>query len=146
MEDRFETSHTFPVSPEELWGVLTESDKIQRYMYDCRLVGKWEPGETIAFVLQRDGRDVTMVHGEVLAVHPPNTLEHTLFPTTWEGMEDIPENHLRIRYEIEEQGDHSVLRITQTGFATAAAGQERLEHTRQGWEDIFTKMEAVVSA
>jgi uncharacterized protein YndB with AHSA1/START domain len=144
MQDQFQTEVFLHASPARVWAALTESDQIEQYMFGSRLAGKWAPGEVIRYVVEKDGQETTMVHGTVRVVQPHELLEHTLFPTTWAGMEDLPENHLLIRYELEARERGALLRIIQSGFARAAEGAERLEHTRKGWEMTLPLLRKVV--
>ncbi len=133
MENRIELKTTIQATPEEVWDALTSPDKIEQYMFGARCNSNWKPGSKSNFYVLQNGRESTIIKGEVIRSEPYRLLEYTLFPTGT-GIEDILENYLVATFEIESDGDETYLTITQKGFAYVENGQDRYIETMKGWK------------
>ncbi len=96
--------------PDRVWMVLTNPDKIEKYMYGSRMERPWEEGRPIEYMVEQNGQQVLMVKGTVIRVEPPFYLEHTVFPAMRRDamhgvstIEDVPENYLTVSYTITVQ-------------------------------------------
>jgi len=59
------------------------------------------------------------------------------------GLQDIPANHLRVSYSLEEEKGQTKLTVSQTGFENAAMGKERYEEVYNngiGWNPILQQI------
>lgn len=133
MENRIELKTTISASAEKVWDAITNPDKIEKYMFGARCESDWKPGSKSNFFVQQDGKQVTVVKGEVIKSEPHTYLEHTLFPAK-SGIEDSLENYLVISYELIPNGEETELAITQKGFKYVEKGMERYIETQKGWK------------
>lgn len=133
MENRIELKTTISASPEKVWDAITNPDKIEKYMFGARCESDWKPGSKSNFFVKQNGKQVTVVKGEVIKSEPHTYLEHTLFPAK-SGIEDTLENYLVITYELQAIGDETELSITQKGFKYVEKGMERYIETQKGWK------------
>ena len=129
--------------PDAVWMVLTNPDKIEQYMYGCRMERPWEEGHPVEYMVQQNGNSTLMVKGWVTKVEPPFYLEHTVFPAMSTTIEDVPENYLTVCYTIIAHGNESELTITQKNFTTVADGEKRYESTAQSWPSALEKIKAL---
>ncbi|MCB0606030.1 MAG: SRPBCC domain-containing protein, partial [Saprospiraceae bacterium] len=53
------------------------------------------------------------------------------------GLEDIPENHIHVTYELTEKNGKIQLTITNETFD---GNEERMNHINQGWEMVIGKL------
>ncbi|MEQ9266911.1 MAG: SRPBCC domain-containing protein [Balneolaceae bacterium] len=133
MENRIELKTTISASAEQVWDTITNPDKIEKYMFGARCESDWKPGSKSNFFVEQDGKQVTVVKGEVIKSEPHTYLEHTLFPAK-SGIEDSLENYLVISYELIPNGTETELTITQKGFKYVEQGMERYIETQKGWK------------
>lgn len=145
MQAIFTQSIHIAALPDRVWMVLTNPDKIEQYMYGCRMERPWEEGHPVEYMVEQDGQQVLMVKGQVVKVEPPFYLEHTVFPAKT-TIEDIPENYLTVSYTIMVKGNESELTITQKDFTKVAEGEKRYNSTMNGWAGALPKIKELAEA
>ena len=132
--------------PDTVWMVLTNPDKIEQYMYGCRMERPWEEGHPVEYMVEQDGQPVLMVKGWVVRVEPPFYLEHTVFPAKSTTMEDVPENYLTVSYTIRVKGNETELTVTQKDFTKVAEGEKRYDSVVNGWAGTLPKIKELAEA
>ncbi len=142
MENRIELKTTIEATPEKIWDTLTNPDKIEQYMFGARCNSNWKPGSKSNFYILQNGKESTIIKGEVIRSEPYKLLEYTLFPTG-SGIEDILENYLVATFEIESDEQETHLIITQKGFAYVENGQDRYIETMKGWKVALPILKAI---
>lgn len=90
------------------WLALTVPDLVKRWQYGSDLLTSWEPGTSIVFRNEWNGQ-VFEQKGTVIEFVPGRRLKYSLFfPRP--DLQDIPENHFFMTYELTERdGVTSVL-------------------------------------
>ncbi len=139
-------SKAIHASVEEVWDALTNPRKTRIYMFGCAAKSDWKPGSPLSWEAEIDGNTRIFVTGKVLAFQIPHLLQYTVFDPN-SDMEDIPENHLRVTYQLTEAEGLTMLTIRQDGFENAARGQERYEEVYNkgiGWEPILNQIAAML--
>ena len=53
------------------------------------------------------------------------------------GMADIPENYVRLTYEVNELEEGTLLRIIQGDFSNAEDGEKRYKESESGWKEMI---------
>ncbi len=142
MENRIELKTTIQATPEEVWDALTNPDKIEQYMFGARCNSNWKPGSKSNFYVLQNGRESTIIKGEVIRSEPYKLLEYTLFPAG-SGLEDTLENYLVATFEIIPDEEETHLVITQKGFAYVENGQDRYIETMKGWKVALPMLKAI---
>jgi uncharacterized protein YndB with AHSA1/START domain len=131
-----------PVST--LWKVLTDNEFIPKYMFGCYAESDWVPGAPLLWKGAADGK--LYVKGHVVAIAAPHHLEYTVIDPNSE-IEDIPENYLKMTYELKERGEGaSTLEIAQGDFAIVANGQKRYEDVKAGDDHLLQAIKKVAEA
>lgn len=142
MENTIELTTTIKAKAEQVWDALTNPDKIERYLFGSRCDSDWKPGSKSNFYIEQDGKQITIIKGEVIRSAPNALLEHTLFPHK-SGIEDTPENYIVITYELKEHDDETDLTITQKGYKYVENGLERYIDSQKGWKVALPKLKEV---
>ncbi|HEY2002955.1 MAG TPA: SRPBCC domain-containing protein [Acidobacteriaceae bacterium] len=127
-----------------LWRVLTESAFIEQYMFGCYAETDWKPGSPLLWKGAADHK--LYVKGDIVAIEPPHRLVYTVIDPN-SPIPDIPENYLRMTYELKESGPNAcVLEIVQGNFATVANGPARYQDSMGGGDSILTSIRQLAEA
>ena len=85
---------------DKVWLALTVPDLVKQWQYGSDLLTTWKPGSPIVFRNEWNGQ-VFEQKGTVLEFSPQSRVKYSLFfPRP--GLEDIPENHFFMTYELTE--------------------------------------------
>ncbi len=131
---------------EKVWDALVNPTKTKIYMFGCEAKSDWNPGSTLLWEAEIEGKKIIFVTGKVLEYKAPHVLRYTVFDPNKE-MEDIPANHLIVTYNLEKEGEQTILTVIQNEFEGAALGRERYEeayNNGEGWNPILEKIALLV--
>ena len=102
--------------------------RMSEFKMDVRVGGKWSCS----------GSSATMgdmkIHGEFLEVDPPRSLAYT-WTSSWMPVST------EVRWELEEQGSGTVLKLTHSGFAGNA---EQAKNHSIGWTSVIGWLQCFV--
>lgn len=102
--------------------------RFHEFQMEVHVGGKWScAGTSVAM-------GPTNVHGEFLEVDPPRKVAYT-WNSSWMPVST------EVRWELEEQGSGTILKLTHSGFAGQA---EQAKNHSLGWTAIFTWLQAFV--
>jgi uncharacterized protein YndB with AHSA1/START domain len=130
----------------KVWDALTNPDQTEKYMFGCRTVSDWKPGSALLWKGTYEGKDMVFVKGIILEIKPLEVLRYTVIDPN-SPMKDVPENYLRVTYQIKEAGDRIVLTVIQDGFEGAADGERRYMESYnngEGWNPILGQIKKLV--
>jgi uncharacterized protein YndB with AHSA1/START domain len=86
----------------KVWLALTVPDLVKQWQYGSDLLTTWEPGAPIVFRNEWNGQ-VFEQRGTVLEFIPASRVKYSLFfPRP--DLQDTPENHFFMTYELTESG------------------------------------------
>jgi uncharacterized protein YndB with AHSA1/START domain len=114
-------------SPERVWSALTDPDEIQQYMFGTRVETDWQPGHSIRWKGEWEGKPYED-KGTVVSCEPERSLVVTHFsPLT--GQDDVPENYHTLTYSLaaNEGGTHVSLSQDNNG------SDEEAQHSQENW-------------
>jgi len=122
-------------TPEKVWDVLTNPEKIKEYLFGTEVLTDWNIGSLIVFQGEYNGQQYKD-KGNVIE----NTKNELLKYDYWSGfsgLEDEPENYSLVTYKIENL-DNSSVNFTwhQQGFSS----EEGKCHTEQGLQSMLEKI------
>jgi uncharacterized protein YndB with AHSA1/START domain len=86
----------------KVWRALTVPALVKQWQYGSDLLTTWEPGSPIVFRNEWNGQ-VFEQKGTVLEFIPGSRLRYSLF-FPGPGIQDVPENHFFMTYELTESG------------------------------------------
>lgn len=121
----------------EVWDALVNPEKIKKYLFGTETKTDWQVGSPIVFSGMWDDKPYED-KGKVLAFEPERTLTYNYW-SNLSGTEDIPENYANIIYTVEEQGDETLLTVTQDGFKDDAA----VERSEGDWSAVLEELKKV---
>ena len=126
--------------PSRVWKALTDPDEIEKYMFGSHVVTDWEPGGSIVWKGEYEGKAYED-KGEILEVVPERRLRMTHF-SALSGMDDVPENYHTLTYELEGQNGATHVSLSQDNNSSPEAA----EHSRANWEKMLSGLKATVEA
>ena len=125
--DRIERTVTLTRAPREVWEALTTADGLSAWF-----------GERATIDLRPGGRaTMTFAGGVTVDMRVERVEEPTVFAYTWR-LPDLPEDDPRrtyVEFTLEPDGDGTVLRVVETGFAQLPVESRRdtYDSHRDGW-------------
>ena len=95
----------------KVWLALTVPDLVRQWQYGSHLSTTWEPGTPIVFRNEWDGQ-VFEQKGTVIEFTPVSRLKYSLFVPR-PDLQDIPEHHFFMTYELTESDEATSLLVRQ---------------------------------
>lgn len=134
---------TFASDKATVWDLLTNPEKTKQYMFGCEVLSEWKVGSPINWKGKtEEGKDIIYVKGEVTEIDLGNKVSFTMFDPNM-GLKDIPENYVRLTYDLESSGEETVLNLIQD-FTGVENAQTRYEESVKGWDMVIDLMRGVL--
>lgn len=133
-------------SIERVWDALVNPEQTKKYMFGCVTISDWKPGSALLWQGEYEGKTMVFVKGTVLEISVPHKLVYTVIDPNNTEIADVPENYLQVHYQLDTLGQRTRLKVTQSGFETAARGKERYEETYNngiGWQPILEQIKSI---
>jgi len=122
-------------TPEKVWFVLTNPEKIKEYLFGTEVLTDWKTGSSIVFQGKYDGQQYKD-KGNVIENTKNKLLKYDYW-SGFSGLEDKPENYALVTYKIEKLDGNSVnFTWHQQGFSS----EEGKCHTEQGLQSMLEKI------
>lgn len=125
---------------ERVWKALTDADEIEKYMFGSRVDTDWQPGSSITWKGEYEGKAYED-KGEILEVVPERRLRMTHF-SPLSGADDVPENYHTLTYELEGRNGTTHVSLSQDNNSSPEAA----EHSRANWEKMLSGLKSVVES
>jgi uncharacterized protein YndB with AHSA1/START domain len=125
---------------DRVWKALTDADEIEKYMCGSRVDTDRQPGSSITWTGEYEGKAYED-KGEIVEVVPERTLKMTHF-SPLSGDDDVPANYHTLTYELEGHDGHTHVSLSQDNNSSAEAA----EHSRENWEKMLSGLKATVEA
>lgn len=106
----------------EVWDALVNPEKIKKYLFGTETKTDWKVGSPITFSGIWNDKPYED-KGTILAIEPGKSLTYNYWSNMSES-EDKSENYANVGYLVEEQGNETLLTITQDGFKDDAAAEK----------------------
>jgi uncharacterized protein YndB with AHSA1/START domain len=129
----------------KVWDVLTNPEQTKKYMFGCETVSDWQPGSSLLWRMNHEGKELVAVKGNILEIEPEKFLAYSVFDPN-SNMEDIPENYLNVTYSLAAENGQTTLTVTQGDYNTVAEGERRYQeayNNGEGWNPILVQIKAV---
>jgi uncharacterized protein YndB with AHSA1/START domain len=146
MSLKVENTITIDAPIDRVWDALVNPEKTMQYMFGCKALSDWKVGDAVIWKMMHEGKEIIPVSGYVLAIDPMHLLSYSVIDPN-SGMEIVPENHLRVTYQLAEQNNQTTLIVTQDGFEDAVDGQKRYQdvyNNGDGWNPILVLIKKLV--
>lgn len=122
-------------TPEKVWDVLTNPQKIKTYLFGTEALTDWNVGSPIVFQGEYNGQQYKD-KGNVIENEKNKLIKYDYW-SGFSGLEDKPENYSLVTYKIEKLNDNSVnFTWHQQGFSS----KEGKCHTEQGLQSMLEKI------
>ena len=131
---------------EKVWDALVNPEQTKKYMFGCETVSDWKIGSTLNWQALYEGKNTIFVTGKIISIEPNKKLVYTTFDPN-STMEDIPENHLTVTYDLATENQQTIFTVTQGNYATVAEGERRYKeayNNGEGWNPILIEIKKLV--
>ena len=128
---------------EKVWDVLINPAQTKKYMFGCETVSDWKVGSELLWRGEWEGKAMIFVKGIIEAIEPNKKLVYTTIDPNNPAIADVPENYLTVTYLLENQGDKTLLIVTQGDYSKVAEGERRYKeayNNGEGWTPILVQM------
>ncbi len=131
-------SISFNAKKSKVWEALVSPEIIKEYLFGTEVISEWKAGSTMIFQGEWEGQKYKD-KGNILAIEPEKLFQYNYW-SRFSGLEDKDENYSFVTYQISEEGNQTVLTLTQKGFAN----EQAKEHSEVSWGMILEKMKEIV--
>ena len=126
------------VGPNEVWNALTNGEMIRQYFFGTEAISDWKVGSSLIFQGEWEGKTY-QDKGNILAAEPGILLQYNYW-SGFSGLEDVPDNHSLVTYRLEGGAGHTILTLTQEGFA----GEDAKAHAEGGWTMVLDSLKKLL--
>ena len=133
-----------PIS--KVWDALVNPDQTMKYMFGCRATSDWKQGSTLTWPGVYDGKEMVFVTGHILEIQPEHLLVYSVIDPN-APYAKTPENHLKVKYELNEKNGITTFAVSQYGFEHAADGEKRyteIFNKGEGWSPILVEIKKIL--
>jgi uncharacterized protein YndB with AHSA1/START domain len=124
--------------PDAVWSALTDKETIKKYFFGTEAISDWKVGSSLIFQGEWEGKTF-QDKGNILAVEPEKLLKYNYW-SGFSGLEDVPENYSLVTYRMTSEDNHTILKLTQEGFA----GEEAKAHSESGWTMVLNNLKKLL--
>ncbi|HKP54422.1 MAG TPA: SRPBCC family protein [Chloroflexia bacterium] len=122
----------------KIWDALTTPEIIKQFMFGTETVSEWKEGSPIVWKGTWEGKSYED-KGVILKIEPQRMLQYSHY-SPLSGDPDVPENYHTLTYELSEDGDKTLVVLSQDNNAT----EEEIEHSQGMWEKMLASLKKVV--
>jgi len=129
----------FKANKKQVWDLLTNPKKTKQYMFGCEVLSDWTIGSQIIWKGKtEDGQEIIHVKGEITEVKKGEKVSFTMLDPNI-GIKDIPENYVKLTYELSESESGTFFQLTQDFEGTENA-EKRYQESATGWDMVIDVM------
>lgn len=145
--DRIEKDIRIAAAVEQVWAVLTERVHMEEWFSRGAKVRELDLRPGGLLLLEHESKDATTL-ARIVTIDPPHVFSYR-WAMAYPGSEPTEENSTLVEFRLTSDGDATVLRVTESGYANLVvpAGREYAgsEPHSQGWpvylEEIRSRTE-----
>jgi len=138
MTETARTSLPIAAGRDAIWHALTDPDTIARYMYGTRVTTDWQAGSPITYRGEWEGKPYED-KGTILEIVPGERLV-TSYYSPLSGKQDVPDSYQTVSYLLADDGDRTLVTITQDGCADRAEA----DRMSANWASTLESLRSVV--
>jgi uncharacterized protein YndB with AHSA1/START domain len=131
-------SITINVPVSKVWEALTKPEIIKQYFYGTDTVTDWKAGSPIIFKGEWQGKKY-QDKGTILNFEPNTQIKYSYW-SSMSGTEDKPENYANVTYDVSENGDGTMVTITQDNIPN----EKSKEHSEQNWGKVLADLKTLL--
>lgn len=122
----------------KVWDALVNPEMIRQYMFGTEVVSEWKEGSPIVWKGVWEGKSYED-KGIILKIELGKTLKYSHF-SPLSGLADIPENYHTLTYKLSDDGDHTLVSLSQDNNTT----ENDLEHSQKMWESLLAGLKKIL--
>jgi len=122
----------------QVWDALTNPEKIKQYLFGTETISDWKVGSPIIFQGEYQGQKYKD-KGNILDIKEGQLLQYAYW-SGFSGLEDKEENYSKVTYKIDRKERHTILTLTQEGFAS----EQAREHSENNWGMVLDKIKEII--
>ncbi len=130
------SSVTINAPASKVWEALVTPELIKQYLFGTEAKSDWKVGSEITYSGVWEGKPY-QDKGVINNIIPEKLLETTYWSVAFG--EDIPENYLKVSYELEANGDQTTLTISQENKTEASK-----EHSSNNWNTVLKSLKEML--
>jgi uncharacterized protein YndB with AHSA1/START domain len=130
----------------KVWDALLNPAQTKKYMFGCETVSDWKVGSSLDWKALYEGKEMIFVVGKILDFKPETYLAYSVFDPN-SSLENIPENHLTVTYQLTEEKGQTILTVTQGDYNAVAEGERRYKesyNSGEGWNPILVQIKKIL--
>lgn len=131
-------SINFNAEKSKVWEALVNPEIIKQYLFGTEVISEWKAGSTMIFQGEWEGQKYKD-KGNILTIEPGKIFQYNYW-SRFSGLEDKDENYSFVTYQISEEGNQTILTLTQKGFAN----EQAKDHSEISWGMILEKMKELI--
>ena len=130
----------------KVWDALVNPDQTKKYMFGCETVSDWKKGSPLIWRGMYEGKPMDFVTGIIADITPGKFLAYTTIDPN-SDIDNIPENHLLVTYDLSEDNGQTVLTVTQGDYSKVANAEARYKeayNNGEGWHPLLVQIKELV--
>ena len=136
---------TFKANKNTVWDLIINPKKTKQYMFGCEVLSDWKIGNQILWKgLLENGTEIIYVKGIIKEYKEGEKVTFTMFDPNI-GIADVPENYIKLTYELIAKEKGCLLKIAQGDFNGTEHAIKRFEESKQGWKMVIPLMKNVLN-
>lgn len=143
-ENTARVSRLIHAQPREVWSALTNPSRMKAFYFGSDVETDWSVGAPITFRGVVNGRDYEDV-GEILSFEPDEKLSYTHW-SSLSGNPHTPEHESTVCFELQAEGENTVVTITQSRRTDSGAppDADERDHAAQTWNALLKALAGAV--
>jgi uncharacterized protein YndB with AHSA1/START domain len=139
MQTNFKTNYqtTIKAPIEKVWDALTNAAIVKQYFFGSNQETDWKVGSPIYFRGEYEGKSYE--DKGVVQEYVPNKKLSYSYLSSWNELEDKPENYLLVQYEVKKVPEGTELTVTQSNY-----DEEKAKHSAGNWKMVIDGLKKIV--
>jgi uncharacterized protein YndB with AHSA1/START domain len=134
-QSKYQTIIKAPI--EKVWDALTNPEIVKQYFFGSNQETDWKVGSPVLWTGEYEG--TTYVDKGVVLEFLPNKKLSFSYLSSWNGLEDKPENYLLVSYDVKSTGTGTELIIIQSNY-----DDEKAKHSTENWAVVIGGLKKLV--
>jgi uncharacterized protein YndB with AHSA1/START domain len=122
------------------WQALVDPVMIKQYMFGTNVVTDWQEGSPIVWQGEWEGKAYED-KGTILNIEPERILQYSHF-SPLSGQSDIPENYHIVTIELSDEGEQTIVSLTQDNNDS----QEARKHSEENWQMMLDSLKQLLES
>lgn len=134
-QGKYRTTINAPI--EKVWNALINPEMVKQYFFGSNQETDWKVGSEILWTGEYEGT-IYKDKGTVLEYLPNQKLSYS-YLSSWNGLEEKPDNYLFVSYEVQPTENGTELTITQSNY-----DEDKIQHSIENWAVVIDGLKKLV--